>query len=94
MGYYINPPDGRTRQKGEWLVDTYGAKEVSVDHAYDIVTIGGDKGIVCVVDNGMFEAAAYCYDRNEYMVFADWRDMRPKRWYCMDREIIEKLSNY
>ncbi len=36
--------------------------------------------LVCVVDNGFFEAAAYCYDINEYLEFSDKRDHRPKTW--------------
>lgn len=36
--------------------------------------------LVCVVDNGPFEAAAYCDTADEFRRFSDRNDPRPKRW--------------
>jgi hypothetical protein len=38
------------------------------------------ENLVCVVDNGPFEAAAYCDTPEEFRVFNDPRDPRPKWW--------------
>lgn len=36
--------------------------------------------LVCVVDNGFFEAAGYCYDEREFECFIREGDTRPKQW--------------
>ena len=42
-----------------------------------------DPNLVCVVDNVIFEAAAWAYDEREYEVFCR-EDGRPKRWFILD----------
>lgn len=41
--------------------------------------------LVCVVDNLMFGAAAYCYNEGEFRVFTDPSDARPKKWFIWDK---------
>jgi hypothetical protein len=88
MGYYIQGP---TKNKGEFLEKEYGAEECSQIEAFvhieDINKIG-----ICVVNNGPFEAAALCYSKEEFMCFANPHDMRPKKWYLMDRIIACQLT--
>lgn len=36
--------------------------------------------LVCVVDNGPFDAAGFAYTAQEYMVFKEDRSPRPRRW--------------
>ena len=38
------------------------------------------KNLVCVVDNGLFAAAGYCYDEREFNCFCNVNDKRRKQW--------------
>ena len=38
------------------------------------------ENLVCVVDNGFFEAAGYCYNEREFEEFNDSSDPRMKTW--------------
>ena len=40
--------------------------------------------LVCVVNNGMFGAAAYAYNEREFDRFKQPHDLRPKRWFIWD----------
>jgi hypothetical protein len=46
--------------------------------------------LVCIVDNGFFGAAAYCYSEEEFKVFNDPSDHRPKKWFIWDK--VEKFA--
>lgn len=77
MGYYINElPNGEllpAKGKADKLLSTIeGTKEIKTPQQWE-------EDIVCVVDNGPFEAAAYAFSQNELNVFAN-PDGRPKRW--------------
>jgi hypothetical protein len=75
MGLYINElPNGTplpSKGKARVLLNE-GATYHQVDKFVP--------NLVCVVDNGPFEAAAFCYNINEYLAFTDKRDKRPKTW--------------
>ena len=78
MGMYIN----RT-STGKLLPAFNKANELCA--AGDAMVIAEpkewDEEIVCVVENGMFEAAAYCYSPDELEAFR-WSpsDPRPRTW--------------
>lgn len=38
------------------------------------------EGLVCVVNNGMFAAAAYCYDKEEMQAFLEGMNGRQNQW--------------
>lgn len=63
MGYYIEVP--KNKNKAEQLMDLYGAEILAKapENYFE------DPAIICVVDNGPFEAAAFCYDKKEFEVF-------------------------
>ncbi len=44
-----------------------------------------DKAIICVVDNGPFEAAGFAYSQRE-LDFFSIPDGRPRTWVVMDRK--------
>ena len=95
MGFYINPPDGRCHHKGQWLIDNHNATEICVKDALDILeSKDNTMGVICVVDNGPFEAAAFCFNTEEFHVFTRPGDCRPKEWFAMDRKTAEELSDY
>jgi len=74
MGYYINetsrgiqlPASGKAR-----VLISDGAVRVAPEF---------QPNLICVVDNGLFEAAGYCYSEEEFKVFNDPNDWRPKTW--------------
>ena len=90
MGYYIQGP---SKNKGAFLEEEYNARECSQIEAFvhieDLDEIG-----VCVVDNGSFEAAALCYNKKEFIVLSNPRDLRPKKWYLMNRDKACELAGY
>lgn len=90
MGYYVETNGAHGKAKA--IQEQHGAEEVTMNEAEDALAEG--KGVVCVVSNGHFEAAAFIYNKHEFEEFAWPGDMRPKTWLVMDRELAEKLSGY
>jgi hypothetical protein len=90
MGYYIETPS--PFNKAEQIVATHDATIVSVADAREALRAG--LGVVCVVQNAFFDAAAFAYSERELEEFADPRDHRPKTWIVMDRDIAAQLSGY
>lgn len=90
MGYYIET-DG-THNKAQELVDKRGAHRVL---NVPTITIKGladaGEGLVCVVENGIFDAAAICYSETEREAFADPADPRAKAWLAMPLATIFEL---
>lgn len=94
MGFYIQTP-GQNIDKADRLVQEYGAKIIPCPTSYDqILEDNYNKAYICVVSNGSFEAAAYCYDEEEFIEFTNPRDIRPKIWVVMDKKLAEELSGY
>lgn len=90
MGYYINTPNNK--QKAEQICrDVKMAKIVPEPLSYDCVA--PSLGIICIVDNGPFEAAGFCYSEQEFEEFKR-EDGREKTWVLMPRKIAERLSGY
>ena len=89
MGYYIpGPPKG----KAEFIVNEYQGEIVNMPLYFN--QFGDDKVVICVVDNGPFEAAGYCFSEDEFQVFSCSADNRPKTWLVMNKEKAEALSHY
>ncbi len=64
MGYYIN----RT-STGRTLLPKGKANALVNDGATIVDGSSFQENLICVVDNGLFEAAAYAYSENEYEEF-------------------------
>lgn len=91
MGRYINPPGDYpmgAKGKREYL-HSIGAKSITLDEAREKVNT---HGIIVWVDNGMFEAAGYAYDRDELDCFTGPLDRRPKELFVMDRATVEAIA--
>jgi len=89
MGRYI---EGPAKGKVNHIVDM-GATVISEDGARQIMESGDeDNGVIIVVDNGPFEAAAWAFDLREFKVFTNPRDHRPKTFLTMNRETIMKVA--
>ncbi len=91
MGYYIQGPN---LGKAQYLLDTYSEfEEVTQDEA-ELFQCEGDVGIVVVVNNGMFDAAAFAFSDREFEEFTDMSDPRPRRFLTAPRDLVEELSGY
>ena len=75
MGKYINQDS-----KGNPLPHHGKTRALIEDSATVIKNPSWQKDLVCVVDNGLFEAAAHCFDEREFMNFNDPMDHRRKTW--------------
>lgn len=74
MGYYINKTT-----KGKTLPSIGKATALINDGGK---AVSGDKfeeNLVCVVSNGLFDAAGYCYSEEEYEIFKE-PDGRTRTW--------------
>ena len=91
MGFYIET--GSPLGKANALVEKFGAEVIPQPTSFSEVPEG--KGLISVVNNqGMFEAAGYCYNEREFEAFTHPTDTRPKTWLLMDKDIAEKESGF
>lgn len=68
MGYYIPGP---AKGKADYIIEKYGASrwsEPSRPPKWE--EINASEAIICVIDNGPFEAAAFCYSEKELEAFS------------------------
>jgi hypothetical protein len=93
MGYYINNTKNGPLQpiyKANQLLEQGLATRIDKPTT---LPENKDKAIVCVVSNGPFDAAAYCYSQNELEAFSKF-DGRNRVWLEMDRQLVEELTNF
>jgi hypothetical protein len=90
MGYYIQTK-GHHNKAEQICLDNKEASIIPQPLLFDEVASG--MALICVVDNGPFEAAAYCYSEKEFEAFTE-PDGRRKKWLVMDKAKAEKLSGY
>lgn len=92
MGFYIQTPVNNG--KADWLLaNVINAREIDVIEARGIAK-RLDEAVICVVDNGPFEAAGFAYNERELDAFADILDPRPKRWVAIPRETAENMTAF
>lgn len=92
MGYYIQTSE--PKGKVEAICKGLNGIEITQDEAAFFVKeqMGA---VICVVDNGKFEAAAFCHNLDEFRVFSDPQDDRPKRWVMVeDIEKVKELTRF
>lgn len=75
MGYYYEHSQGERFGKAKDLVKMHNGKIVSSDYA-----LSHNEALFCVVNNGPFEAAAFCFNSDERALFNCAQDTRPKTW--------------
>lgn len=93
MGYYIQC--SAARGKARQIMDDLDGIEISADEAEMILREDMGGAIICVVDNGPFEAAAYCYNLTEFRQFTDPSDTRRKTWLLVNDEAkVKQLTGY
>lgn len=84
MGYYIQTEV--TTGKAEYLIEHEGAQECQPHQER-----AEDEALVCVVENGLFDAAGICFSDAERDAFNDPTDPRPKTWLVMLRSRVIEL---
>lgn len=92
MGYYITSTKAgplSLHGKAEDLIKNENAVKIESPP----LAFPTDKAVICVVDNGPFEAAAFAYSKNEMDYFAE-SDGRPKQWLLMDINRAKELSGF
>jgi hypothetical protein len=89
MGYYIQGP---ARGKGEMLTSQHGA--VAVPQPKSLAEVPEDKALICVIDNGPFEAAALIYSDRELQDFTRGDDWRPRQFFLMCKVKAHELCGY
>ena len=90
MGIYIETP--MPRKKAEQIINIYQGTTV-LAHQPEKFEIPKDKMLVCVVCNGIFDAAALVHNEREFRGFSLSYDERPKTWLLMDRKTALKAAN-
>jgi len=83
MGYYIETP--QPRNKAAWLVANHKAIVIPAP-----IYLSPPLTTICVVENGMFDAAAIAYDQSEFDAFVR-PDGRPRTWLAMSTDEVIKL---
>lgn len=91
MGYYVNP-EGKFKsgEKEKWLFANGRAVPDGDLPAWE--EISKDKAMVCLINNGVFTAAAIAFKESEYHVFLT-PDGRPRIWFSVDREKLTTVSD-
>ncbi len=90
MGAYIEVP--QHKNKAQQILDIHGGEDVS-GAVPALSDIPRDKALICVAENGLFDVAAWVYDRREFAEF-QYPDGRPKRWLLIDRDIAIGETGY
>jgi len=89
-GFYIQTV-GHNFKAGYILENIEGSYEFRPETYQDIPE---GKGLVIVVENGAFDAAAFIYEEREFEEFTLPSDNRPKRFILMDISVAEDISGY
>lgn len=90
MGYYIEVPDHKG--KAQQISDLHGG--LVLDHVPEWAEIPEGMAAISVIDNGMFEAAAFCYSEAEYKEFRGDHTGRPQTWVLIDWDKAVELTGY
>lgn len=90
MGYYIET--GTLHEKAEIIKKKYGAKLITREEAAELVK-DPLNGVVCIMDNGAFEAAGFAFNESEFAAFAR-PDPRPRQWLRMNRKRLCELTGF
>lgn len=89
MGFYIEVPSA-TNKAGQ-LMKLYGADNIGLPPK-KLSDIPKNKVLICVVQNGLFDAAGICYSEDELNEFKETRTGRKRTWLTMDVEKVAELK--
>lgn len=89
MGYYIEVPNAHN--KAGQLINLYGASNIGLPPK-KLADVPKGKVLVCVVQNGVFDAAGVCYSEEELEAFKETRTGRPRTWLVMNVDKVCELK--
>lgn len=89
MGFYIEAPSNLG--KGEWLAETFEDAEI-IPQPENFSDVPEGKFLICIVNNGPFEAVCILYDEREFTEFTDTSDTRPKSFLLLSEETTFRLN--
>ena len=92
MGYYVET--GTANNKAKIILERNADAKVVTQEEADVAMQDATLGVIVVVDNGPFEAAAFAFNDAEYQAFTSPQDGRPKTFLVMPRATAKKLSGY
>lgn len=90
MGFYIQGPNNL---KADYLIQNHQAKVVSQTDAKMLVE-KDEEAVVCVVENGPFDAAGLAFNLRELEAFTLDSDPREKTFLVMNKEKAHELAGY
>lgn len=88
MGYYI---EGPTFNKADYLVKKYEGERTGPVHPS---LLPANTAIICVLHNRNFEAAAFCFDDDEFDEFYNDGTDRVKEWVLIPYDLAKKLTGF
>jgi len=86
MGFYIN------QTASGILLPSRGKAKMLIEDGAIVVEPKFQPNLICVVENGPFDAVGYCFSENEFKVFNDPGDNRRKTWLIYSQ--AAELSGY
>lgn len=89
MGYYIQTK--RNLNKAQQLVDDFDGEIIERPKSFQ--DIPEDKALVVVVENGLFDAAGYAFDEEEFECFSN-PDGRRKKYVLMDKQQVNEMTGF
>jgi uncharacterized protein (DUF1330 family) len=92
MGYYIETDS--PHNKAEYIIKNYGGRLISYEEALFAMQSKKSHAVIVIVDNGIFEAAAFAFSDAEFEAFTEKNDTRPKKFVVIDRNLCKKLTEY
>lgn len=93
MGYYIQTAE--PKGKADTICKELSGIKITQDEAEFFLKEQMGGAIICVVDNGPFEAAAYCYNLDTFRQFSWADDDRPKTWILVeDEQRVKELTQF
>ncbi len=90
MGYYIQ--GGGALGKTQFLVTEMGGKQIPQPRSFD--DIPADKALICVVNNGPFQAAGLIFSPSEFKAFTLPTDYRDKEFVLVNRQDAFDAAGY
>jgi hypothetical protein len=88
MGYYIQGP---ATGKAWHILDTIGGRIIPQPATF---APEAGQAIICVVNNGAFEAAGLVWRAAEFVAFTSPDDPRSKIWLSVPKEAAHKAAGY
>ena len=92
MGYYVQT--SKVFNKAEEIALKHDGIMSHCGPVSSYDAIPKDKALIVVIDNGVFEAAGFCYCPEEFKAFTEPGDNRPRKYVLIDRAVAERLTGF